>query len=300
MSLWTAEKLATHFFPSVYLLEPICPKGGIIFMYGKRGIGKSHFAMSLTYCLAKRGALFGRYPIHQSGPVVYISADMSEVQVQPRLKKASKAYGYPNAYFYFPPFMNILSLTPDNPIVQEINALHPCLIVWDTLRKCFRGSTNDDDSPSYVYTHSKFLFPGVTHLFIHHDKKTVVDQTELEEDELFRGSGAWIDDCDLGIHLVELAPRRLRASFTKVKDAEDQLPIQLTLDVDQLLLYADAEQLPMLAEWWMSCHPTAHTDDLEKYLLNSFVGGPQVVKHYVQGVQSAGIRRIQVPHLTIA
>jgi hypothetical protein len=211
---------------------------------------------------------------------------MTPVMVQRRIRKAQRVYRLGEIHMHFPDHINILDLHPDTPVVKDIAALRPSLVIWDTLRKCFRGSTNDDDSPSEVYGRAKILVPGATHCFVHHDKKTIVDQAELEEEELFRGSGAWIDDADTAIHLVELAKGRLRASFTKVKDCEEQAPIPLQLNIDPLLLYASGEKIPEMVEWWKTRHANGSKEDMERFLLGSFVGSPDVIKQIVYGVPS--------------
>lgn len=286
--LWSAERLANHYFPSVYLIEPIIPRGGIVLLHGKRGIGKSHFMMTLAACLGARGALFGRYPTFASSPVVYMSPDMTYQMLQRRLRRARRHYQYDSVHFFCPPRMNMLNFTPDNELVKEIQTLKPCLIAWDTLRKSFRGSTNEDDYPSLVYGLARELFPTATHLFTHHDKKTVVDQAALDDEEEFRGSGAWIDDADTAIHLKEIGPGRLKCDFTKVRDAESQAPIILTLQEEPLLLYGSGEPIQALTDHWINQHRLSSKADLERYLMGSFVGSPRIVQEFLAGRERNG------------
>lgn len=275
--LWTTERLGVHRFRETYLVEPIIPQGGIVFLSGKRGIGKSHIALTIAACLEGRGALFGLYHVRPTGPVVYIQADMPAPIQQERIQKAwSFGYVMENVYWHFPKFFNLLMLSPSTELVKEINALSPCLIVWDTLRKIHRGSSNDDDTPSLVYGHAQGLFPTATHLFIHHEKKTVVEQEKLEIDELFRGSGAWLDDADTGFRLSEVAPGRLLLENTKHRTCEAQAPIHLSLNRSVLLLYASSDRLRELIHWWKRVNPNGTEDALERFLLHSFVGSPRL------------------------
>jgi len=271
--LWTAERLARHDFKEVFLIEPVVPLGGIIFLSGKRGIGKSHFCLTLAACLERRGHFFGRYPVHPTGPVVYIQADMPEPLQQVRVRMA-RAHGYQlnNVHFFFPKFFNLLAVAEDNPLAQEIRALNPCLIIWDTLRKIHKGSSNEDEVPSLIYGYSQQLFPTATHLFIHHEKKSVVEQEKLELDELHRGSGAWIDDADTGYRLSKVATGRLMLEGTKHRSCEEQPAIPLTLSRETLMLYAPPDHASSLAALWRSRFPRGTTQELESFLLSSFVG----------------------------
>ena len=279
--LWTADRLATHHFANPFLIEPIVPKGGIVLFYGKRGIGKSHFALTVAACLSSRGVLFGRYPVHPLGPVIYVQADMTPSVTQERVRRTRKLYSLDHVFFHFPGFLNMTTLTPEHELVKEIVALHPALVIWDTLRKIHRAGSNDDDTPSLIYGWAKHLFPTATHLFIHHDKKTIAEQDQLDEEELFRGSGAWLDDADTGLRLSEIVPGKLVLTFTKTRTCEDQQQLMLSLNLETLLLYAQGDSLDRLTNWYRQRHPAAPMHDLEQFLLASFVGSPRLVREWL-------------------
>lgn len=281
--LWTAERLARHHFQHLFLVEPVMLRGGIVLVHGKRGIGKSHFALTVAACIGERGALFGRYPTHDIGPVVYVQADVPPWLTQQRVRRAQKIYKLGNIHFFFPTFFNIVTLTESHPLVQEIRELNPSLVIWDTLRKIHRGSSNEDDIPSLIYGTARNLFQEATHMFVHHDKKTIAEQEKLDEEEEFRGSGAWIDDAHTGLHLVKVATGKLMLYFTKTNACEDQAPLSLGLNLDTLLLYASPEQATLLTEWWRERNPGGAPADLERYLLSSFVGNPRIARQLAWG-----------------
>ena len=276
--LWTASELAEHNFHTPFLVEPVIPRGGAVLFHGKRNIGKSQFALTLAACLAEEGVLFGRYPTYSTGPVVYVQADMTAAVQQQRVRVMKKLYQLDRLHFIFPPYFNIAVIREEDEVVDKIRALEPSLIVWDTLRKIHRQDSNSDETPSFVYGKTRELFPDVTHIFVHHDKKTIADQDKLDPEEFFRGSGAWLDDADTGIHLSSAGRRRLTLRFTKVRTASEQPNIPLVFDSETMLLYTDDDQARRLAEWYIGTHGGASMQELEHFLLSSFVGGPRIVR----------------------
>lgn len=281
--LWTANALADHPFPQAFLIEPFVPREGIVFFHGKRGIGKSQFALTLAICLSEHGALFGKYPTHAIGPVIYVQADMGDAIQHVRVRQLRQHYSLDNIYFYFPRFFNLANVTVHDPMMQEIAALKPSMIFWDTLRKIQRLGTNDDDVPSFIYGKSQDMFPTATHCFIHHDKKTIADQDKLDMDETFRGSGAWLDDADTGLHLERITTNRLMLTFTKTRTCEAQPQIPLLLHPGTLLLYSTGEQAKRLMEHWQQKYPGGKQEDLERYLLGSFVASPTTIHQLLHG-----------------
>ena len=281
--LWTANQLSKHRFPRTYLFEPIIPRDGVVFFYGKRNIGKSHAVLGAALCVTHGGRWYGRYQT-APGPVVYVQADMGPELEQQRIHAAEKFYSMERLHLWFPNFLNLPSLQPDDPTVTAIKAINPVLIVWDTLRKAHRLANNDDDTPSWVYGSAKRLFPHCAHWFVHHDKKDVVDQDQLESDELFRGTGAWLDDCDTGIHVSQQSQGRLLLEFTKVRSAPAQPPIPLTLSPESLLFYTSSDQITRLLEQWKASHIGGTEEQLEQYLLSCFVGSPKVIRQLIGGI----------------
>jgi AAA domain-containing protein len=281
--LWTADGLAEHAFPRTYLFEPIIPRDGIVFFYGKRNIGKSHVVLGAALCVTHGGRWFGRYPTSK-GTVVYVQSDMGPELEQQRVHAAKRFYSLDNLHFWFPDFLNLPGLMHDDPMIQEINALNPSMIIWDTLRKTHRLPNNDDDTPSWVYGAAKRLFPHCVHWFVHHDKKDIVDQNELEPDELFRGTGAWLDDCDTGIHVSSVTEGRLALEFTKIRSAAQQPPVHLVLNPEALLLYTSGERILDMIQRWKTRNPKGSEEELRQFLLASFVGGPAVIDQALRGM----------------
>jgi RecA-family ATPase len=234
---WTADGLTHATFRQPYLFYPIIPHPGIVFLYGKRALGKTQLLLTVAATLVHRGALFGRYPVQRSGPIVIVEADMSASLVHERLCLAARSgFTFPDVHFVFPTFFDIVGLSERHPLVQEIVERQPVLIVWDTLARIFHGDTNCDASVSLVYGRARALFPDATHWFVHHDRKTREEDATLPQDEVFRGSGAWSDNADTSLHLVANGHYRL-LQFTKLRTCEPQpsIPLRRT---EALLLQA--------------------------------------------------------------
>ena len=141
----------------------------------------------------------------------------------------------------FPRVLNITKVHRESDFVIHINNLKPYLIIWDTLRKIHRENENNSESSQIVYSKAIELFPDVTHLFVHHDKKTVVDQKNLDPEEAFRGTADWIDSTDTSMQLVSLKnknPARMLLYFHKARTAplDEKDPCLLQMDPETMLM----------------------------------------------------------------
>ncbi len=239
--LWTAEELANHKFERpTFLVEPIIPLGGLVLLHGKRGIGKTQLCLTLANSITTGREFLGRYPTSR-GPVVKVQVDMTPQIQQLRIQKVSKLLKLDDLYYVFPRVLNICNLERESELVIKINELQPLIIIWDTLRKIHRENENNSESAQIVYSKVVELFPEVTHFFVHHDKKTIVDQQSLDPEEAFRGSGDWIDSTDTSMQLVSLKrknPSRVMLYFHKARTAPDteKSTCLLQMDPDTMLM----------------------------------------------------------------
>lgn len=240
--LWSAGDLATHDFPEPpYLVKPMIPLGGNVLMHGKRGVGKTQFLMTLANSVTNGYPFLGRWPV-QKGPMVIVQVDMTPQIQQLRIIKVRDLLDMEDIYFTFPPSMNIREMVLRHAsLVDQIREVEPVCVAWDTLRKIHRESENASESPGIVYGAANEIVPSATHMFSHHDKKTPADPDfESDPEEQFRGSGAWIDDAETSIQLVDLGgiPRRIGLKFHKARTAPDteKEPVMLEMDLDTMLL----------------------------------------------------------------
>lgn len=201
-----AAALLTHAFPEeLYLVEPVMPSGGHVLLHGKRGLGKTQLALTLAHDIIAGTPFLGCLQTRQ-GRVAYVQADMPPKLQQARLQQLNAmmpvAYGGTLRYYLVDTQLDIMT-DKGAAWMQDIRDYAPALVIVDTLRKSHRLDENSSDTPVAVYgAWRAAVGPTPTIVYLHHDRKTSFDGP-VNRDEEFRGSGAWLDEADLGIHIME-------------------------------------------------------------------------------------------------
>ena len=157
-----------------YLIPDLLPCPGTVMIHGAGGDGKSMSAWTIAKHVA-RGIPFsvrGDLVPVQSGPVLILNGDQSEVQVQQQMRDLEFLRTDPvtvvmgwdlNWYYRF---------------VKLIEKHRPKLVIIDSITGCSRGSAFDENkkefaSPIYwLANNNGRLFPACTILLIHHANKT--------------------------------------------------------------------------------------------------------------------------------
>jgi hypothetical protein len=157
-----------------YLIPDLLPCPGTVMVHGAGGDGKSMSAWTIAKHVA-RGIPFsvrGDLVPVESGPVLILNGDQSEVQVQQQLRDLEFQPSDPvtvvmgwdlNWYYRF---------------VKLIEKHQPKLVIIDSITGCSRGSAFDENkkefaSPIYwLANNNGRLFPACTILLIHHANKT--------------------------------------------------------------------------------------------------------------------------------
>ena len=127
-----------------FIIQPFFPAGGLCLMHGKRGLGKTMLAMTLTKSIAMGTPFMDRFEVKQ-GTVVYIQLDMVDSVFQDRLKRAGGFYDC-DGWYTLVGVASIGRANAQTKWVQEVIAVQPDLIIIDTLRKAHAWSENDSDS----------------------------------------------------------------------------------------------------------------------------------------------------------
>ncbi len=209
-----------------YIIEPFLPAGGLALLHGKRGIGKSFLGTTIMEAVCKGEPLFGVFPTTKSR-VLYVQLDMTDTVFQDRLCSAGDHYRF-EGWDILTGVANMMKANRKTDWVQKVHKSRPGLVIIDTLRKAHQWSENESDTPSKFLTKIRELFGGITVILIHHDKKTSADGG-VPQDEMFRGSGAWLDDMDLGLHVIKRRSE-IWVEFSKVRTCAPIEPIPVVLD----------------------------------------------------------------------
>jgi len=157
-----------------YLIPDLLPCPGTVMIHGAGGDGKSMSAWTIAKHVA-RGIPFsvrGDLVPVESGPVLILNGDQSEVQVQQQLRDLEFLPSDPvtvvmgwdlNWYYRF---------------TKLIEKHRPKLVIIDSITGCSRGSAFDENkkefaSPIYwLANNNGRTFPACTILLIHHANKT--------------------------------------------------------------------------------------------------------------------------------
>lgn len=238
-----------------FLVKPYFPKGGVVLLHGKKSLGKSPFTWELSHSVALGRPFLGKWSTQQ-GTVLYLELDTPRSLIIGRLKKIAPPHPAPGAFRFLtmPPF-DVLALKEKDvhsrkaidALLNEQNLHNPALVVVNTLRKCHSLDMNDNGAASQVYTAFQRIFPEATILFVHHDKKTGMnDGTRLSSEE-YLGSVFWVNDAQSVLHLVSKDGKKrllnLEHTYSQVDQLANPLPLRLAEDGTQFSVYdAQAEK----------------------------------------------------------
>jgi len=278
--IWLADDFLEEDYTQAWISYPIMPRGGHVLLHGKRNIGKTALVMSMITGLVHGAKLYGRY---QTEPckVALVESDMPDVMLHERLWVGYHHFDYPGLMICTAPAMNMLQLDRADyyeEIYDTLQKHNPDVMVWDTLRKVQPLEENDNASPAVVYGKARVMFPDACHVWVHHNKKTIKDQDFLDNEELFAGAGAWIDNADTGIHLVEAQEGRCTLHFTKVRGGPPQRPVAVQLDIDTMMFYRYMPRAVLYANQAMKLHPSWDEEELAFWLAASLIYPPKQAK----------------------
>jgi hypothetical protein len=237
------EDLVTEEVPEAeFLLSPYIPKEGKVFMFGGTSIGKSPLCWTIAFCIAEGVPFFG-LPTKKT-EVLFIELDSTETSTRRRLKK------FPSEPPKGVKFLFLKGLNVAAPhrahmevIQRAIQEFNPGLIVVNTLRKAHSMDDKSSDTVKIVYDWFDLMFPGKAILFVHHEKKAIVDpeaRAGQVDREKFSGSAAWMNDAQVGLHLRGKAP--LELWHVKSQETELYRPLPLSLAKDGTTLSCPAFQ----------------------------------------------------------
>jgi hypothetical protein len=226
-----------------FLLDPYIPRQGTVFLYGDSSIGKSPLTWSIARHVAA-GSAFCGLPT-SVGKVLYIEVDTPERIVVPRLQRLHPIIGDEwkgNLHWVFDENLTVPSIptakcqTTDR-LLQFQEVIEPDLVIVNTCRKIHTFDDKDSKTPSAVYNYFKMVFPQAATLFVHHERKRSRDPEAHDiAQESFSGSKAWMNDAQVGLHLVSHRPKHgksnLRLLHWKSQVSEKMRGLELQLEDD--------------------------------------------------------------------
>jgi len=188
-----------------FYVEPLIPKEGITFLYGKYGAFKTAIGMNIARAIATDSELWGLKV--NNTRVLVVEGDTPRTGIIPRIKQIDP--NVPNLDFAFV-YPGIDIVNPHVPVenkafIEGLKKKHTenkyGFVLVDSLRSSHPLSDKDSEAATLVYRQFAAIFPGALVFVIHHDKKSKPIEkhilgTGLEEeleDESFSGSQAWIN-----------------------------------------------------------------------------------------------------------
>ena len=127
------------------ILGTFFKEGGLGFIHGTRGVGKTLFGMKMARCIAE-GGKFGPWEVHKQRKVLYVDGEMDEADLLSRDKGFSHGVDE-NLYYltheeYFNKAKNFLNFTDEtmqNDILEFCEEMKIDVIFLDNLSCLFRG-----------------------------------------------------------------------------------------------------------------------------------------------------------------
>lgn len=162
------------------LLAPFLPKQGLVLLYAKRGVGKTHIALGIAYAIASGGS-FLKWHAPVPKKVLYIDGEMPANSMQERLRKLDNANDRKaeHSFLYiitpdlYEGIMPDLSTKEGRAQIEEIVKDFD-LIIIDNISSLFRsGVENEAESwqPAQDWA-LQLRRQGKSVLFVHHAGKS--------------------------------------------------------------------------------------------------------------------------------
>lgn len=252
MALRWKEFLAQKFPTTLFLVNPYVPIGAIILLYGKTRVGKSPLTWELARAIASGTPFFGRPTI--PARVLYLELDTPAPLVQHRVQLVTDPPD--DVWWEFLPPCHIVTDRGVQAHLRELGKqIEPGCVIFNTLRKIHQGDEKDGSLPSRLYQTLHALFPGAAKVLVHHDKKSQPREAQGDPDETFSGHMAWLNDAQVGLHLVPNGRRQsgaLRLENTKNQCAEEVPPLHLFLSKDgsTMIPYVSENARRILETWY--------------------------------------------------
>lgn len=193
----------------------------------------------------------------QKGRVLYIELDTPERSVAERLKKLRCPANADIDFLFLPPLSVPVVAKEDFAKMNEAAEKLPDLVIVNTLRKCHSLNDKEAQTPKVVYEFFQRLFAGAALLFVHHSKKSQLNQASGSyenglDKESFSGAKNWLNDAQVGLYLKKYKNPRTQTNLAlrheKTQVSAEFAPMLLKLEGDGTNISCpEAEQIEIVA-----------------------------------------------------
>lgn len=230
------------FKPRQPLLSPWLNSQDLCMLFAARGIGKTHFALAISYAVAT-GGKFLAWGADQPRKVLYLDGELPGTVMQQRLLTHIPQKEPQPGYFrvFTPDLMSIDDVMPDlattegQSVINSMVETDTALIVLDNLSAWARGSRSENDAESWLPLASWILSlrrQGIAVLIVHHAAKGGQQRGTSKKEDLL--------DCVIKLSRpIDYDPKqgaRFEMEFTKARnlhgDAAEGLEVILNEDSD--------------------------------------------------------------------
>jgi len=176
-----------------WLVDGVIPRGAVILLYGRGGIGKTTLMMMLADAIDRCIPIFGMATARTQ--VIVVDFENSLAVLSERAKRTA----VDGVLFWDsgqnPPPLDKADWTEYQALLEHFPG---ALFVFDTLRSAHGGDENNSEAMTRIMTRMRQLRDaGATVILLHHTPKG--------NDRQFKGSGAIFDLCDQTLALYQTA-----------------------------------------------------------------------------------------------
>lgn len=245
---------------SLFLVNPIIPLGGVVFLYGKSGVGKSPLSWAVCDAVAT-GTNFLGMEVSGPAPVLYVDVDTRWWTIQERWKGAGYEPKFDIAVGDGFDCMSPMwehSVVKSNLVARQAEHQYK-LVAISTLAKIHSFGFADANAPAAVYQKWQAVFgEECAIMFIHHDKKSSL-KGDIDDDtayhlkrESFSGNQQWLDHATTAIHLTRRGGEyKFFLDQTKDQGSRKIEPLALNLGLNGVGIELDGGESPTKRENWL-------------------------------------------------